>query len=156
MRMKPLLSSLAFLTLFLLLLFPSYLYLDFFILSTSPWLPLIYPFYLQQLPLLLCSLSLIKLFLCCCLMYFSCHNGRVSLHPPSAHSSSSLSLQPPPPLHPYVLKPADQTQSLLKYKPSSSNQPNCNITSCLKGVFCLSWDILLNGIKSAIENLLLS
>lgn len=43
----------------------------------------------------------------------------------------SLNLRPPP-HHPYVSKPTDQTKSPHKFQPSSSNQPNCCRTWCLR------------------------
>lgn len=43
-----------------------------------------------------------------------------------------------------------------KFQPSSSNQPNCCRTSCLRERGFLCWETLLNGIKSAIESTPLS
>lgn len=89
-----------------------------------------------------------------CFLYFSCMVPCLFIHLlPTPLQSLNLHL---PPHHPYVSKPTDQTKPLYRFQPSSSNQPNCCRTSCLRERGFLCWETLLNGIKSAIESMPLS
>lgn len=93
--------------------------LTFFILSHLPYFHFLSP----VSPATSFSLSVVKFFFIVSCIFLADMDAWPFIHPL------------PTPHHPHVLKPTNHTKSPHKYQPSSSNQPNCSRTPCLRETF---------------------